>query len=613
VQLLLWIILPLALVLVVLSLFSISRHRDAMTPKGDGRPATSASWRPGVRRLRGLRVQLLLWIILPLALVLVVLSLFSISRHRDAMTQLVEDRNRGLALGEANRLAREIESRSAALTQAASTEPATVSDLPADLFARFPSGIALMGADGRVLDASGIGHAWTTTQEARVLAARSAAVSGAQFESHFSDVTQPHLLVGAQVREGVALLGAVPAAGLGLTESGGLIQTETNGAALVLDGTGRTLFATGDSGLRIDGIADLPPAEAGAPGASRMKSGQDNLLVTYAAVQPPGWTLAVVEDLHSVDRMGVSAVELLPLALLFIAVLALLALSFGAANIVRPLQELDRRARRVAWGDFDAVNEPVGGVQEVDELRATLAQMAERIRSYQSGMRDYLSAVTQAQEAERERLAHDLHDDTVQALIALRQRAQMARKSLGGDAPDPTRAQGRLDELTSLIDVELTNLRRLIGDLRPIYLEDLGFVPALEMLAQQTEARCGLAVRLDVKGQTQRLAPDLELAAYRIVQQALANAAAHAAARQATLTVEFGERELRLAVRDDGRGFTPPDQPADLARDGHFGLMGMRERALLYGGKLTIESAPGQGTTICASLPLVSGGSHAER
>lgn len=564
-------------------------------------------------RLRGLRVQLILWIIFPLAAVLIALSLWSITQHREAMTQLVEDRNRGLALGEANRLGREVEARAAVLAQAANANPASVSDLPPDLFARFPSGVALMSADGRVLDASGMGHGWTETEEARVLAARSAAVSGPQFESHFSDAREPHLLVGAAAGAGRALLGAVPAAGLGLTESGGLIQTETHGAALVLDNTGRTLFATGEAGLQVERIADLPPVDTGAAGAARLRNGDHDLLVSYAAAQPPGWTLAVVEDAHMIDAMGVSAVELLPLALLFVAVLALLAVSFGAANIVRPLQELDRRARQVAWGDFDAVNAPVGGVQEVDELRATLAQMAERIRTYQTGMRDYLSAVTQAQEAERDRLAHELHDDTVQALIALRQRAQMARKSLGGAQPDPARAQARLDELTGLIDEELTNLRRLIGDLRPIYLEDLGFVPALEMLAQQTEARSGLRVRLALSGETVRLAPDLELAAYRIVQQALANVAAHAGASEAAVTVEFDERELRLTVRDDGRGFIPPDQPADLARNGHFGLMGMRERALLYGGKLTIESAPGQGTAIRAALPLSGGGAYAQR
>lgn len=585
-----------------------------MAAKDQAGRSPAARWRTlPLRRLRGLRVQLLLWVIFPLAAVLIALSFWSITRHRVAMTQLVEDRNRGIALGEANRLAREVDARATALVQAGNGAPSSVSDLPADLFARFSSGVALISADGVVLDASGIGHAWTETPEARVLAARSAAVTGAQFESHFSDTREPHLLVGAQAGDGVALLGAVPAAALGLTESGGLIQTETNGAALVLDSTGRTLFAAGHEGLQVDRIADLPPVEPGTTGAGRLEDGDHDLLVSYAAVDPPGWTLAVVEDAHAIDSMGMSTVEVVPLALLFVAVLALLAVSFGAANIVRPLQELDRRARQVAWGDFDAVKEPVGGVQEVDELRATLEQMAERIRSYQTGMRDYLSAVTQAQEAERDRLAHELHDDTVQALIALRQRAQMARKSLGGEAPDPGKAQARLDELTGLIDEELTNLRRLIGDLRPIYLEDLGFVPALEMLAQQIEARHGLRVRLELRGETIRLAPDLELAAYRIVQQALANTAAHAQASEAVVTVEFDAAELRLAVRDEGRGFAPPDQPADLARNGHFGLMGMRERALLYGGKLTIESAPGQGTTIRASLPLIRGGAYAQR
>ena len=167
------------------------------------------------------------------------------------------------------------------------------------------------------------------------------------------------------------------------------------------------------------------------------------------------------------------------------------------------------------------------------------------------------------------------------------------------------RATARLQELNGLIDEEVAGLRRIIGDLRPIYLEDLGFVPALEMLARQTEARHGLTVDLAVHGQVFRLAPDLELAAYRLVQQALANVAAHARAGNAWVEVTFAAETLTLTVRDDGIGFTPPEQPANLARQGHFGLMGMRERALLYGGQLTITSGPGQGATIAARLPLV--------
>ncbi len=161
----------------------------------------------------------------------------------------------------------------------------------------------------------------------------------------------------------------------------------------------------------------------------------------------------------------------------------------------------------------------------------------------------------------------------MQALIALKQRAQMAHKALGpatgsGQAPNPERAASRLDELEKLIDQELISLRRLIGDLRPIYLEDLGFVPALEMLAKQVGERHALDVRLDVRGETVRLAPDLELAAFRIVQQALANVAAHAQAQHAVVGVAFARDGLTLSVRDDGRGFVPPDQPADLVTRG---------------------------------------------
>jgi signal transduction histidine kinase len=177
----------------------------------------------------------------------------------------------------------------------------------------------------------------------------------------------------------------------------------------------------------------------------------------------------------------------------------------------------------------------------------------------------------------------------------------MALKAL---AHDPGRAAARLQELNGLIDEEIAALRRIIGDLRPIYLEELGFVPALEMLARQTEERRGLRVHLAVQGEVVRLAHDLELAAYRIVQQALDNVATHARAANAWIEVTFAADSLILRVRDDGVGFTPPEQPADLARQGHFGLMGMRERALLYGGQLTITSAPGQGATITARLPL---------
>ncbi len=563
----------------------------------------------GRRLLRGLRAQLLLWTILPLAVVLVVLSLAGVARHRQAMTRLVEDRDRGVTVAEANRLGREIAQQVALLTRLAATSPVvttpptTLSDQPPDAVGSFTGGLAWLDGQGALVATSPAASTWAKSDTARLLAARAATVGQPQYETDLPGDVAARLLVAVPGSGGKVLVGALPVEALSLVESNLLLEGEMQGAMYVLDQTGRRVHHHDPAGLAVDPavLGSLPPDSTGST-YLRDRNGRE-LLVSYAHVEPPGWTLATVEDVRTITALGMSAVEVLPLLLLFVAVVALLAVSFGVLSVVRPLQELDRRAARVAWGDFDAVEQPVGGVQEIDDLRVTLAQMAERIRSYQSGMRDYLSAITQGQEAERTRLAHELHDVTIQGLVALKHRGQMARKVVGHD---PERAGQRLDELNGLIDAEMANLRRLIGDLRPIYLEDLGFVPALEMLPRQMQERYGLRLHLTVHGEAVRLAHDVELAAYRIVQQALANVAAHAEAHNVWLDVTFNTEHLVLVVRDDGRGFTPPDQPADLTRQGHFGLMGMRERALLYGGQLTITSSPGQGATITARLPLLA-------
>ncbi len=444
--------------------------------------------------------------------------------------------------------------------------------------------------------------AWSGASELPTLAAQVAASHATEFASVWVQETA-YLLIGAPLASGQMMVGAIPVETLPISESSSLLEMAAPGAVAVLDTNGRIIHHHNPRQFPLDAghlAMMMSPTSAHGAGTMSMSGDDAGLLVAYAPVDPPGWMLISIEDVHASASMGLNAVEVLPLIFLFVVSVTLLALYFGLANVVRPLQELDRRAARVAWGDYEAVAEPVGGVQEIDDLRATLAQMSQRIRSYQTGMHDYLSAVTRAQEEERARLARELHDDTVQALIALKQRAQMASKALGRD---PKRAGQRLDELSALIDQELTALRRLIGDLRPVYLEDLGFAPALEMLVKQVKEQHGLAVELRMNGEVARLSPDLELAAFRIVQQALANVAAHAQARRVTLTAAFASDGLTLTIQDDGQGFTPPEQPADLARQGHFGLMGMHERAMLYGGRLKIDSTPGLGTTITAWLP----------
>ena len=143
----------------------------------------------------------------------------------------------------------------------------------------------------------------------------------------------------------------------------------------------------------------------------------------------------------------------------------------------------------------------------------------------------------------------------------------------------------------------IEEVRRVIRDLRPIYLEDLGLAPAIEMLTRSLNHPNRLEAACTITGEVCRLAPERELAVYRIVQEALNNVLKHAQAQRVEVRLRFSET-LSVSIRDDGVGFAMPDRVDALTDRGHFGLIGMRERAELIGARLSIHSSPGQGTTV---------------
>ncbi len=286
-----------------------------------------------------------------------------------------------------------------------------------------------------------------------------------------------------------------------------------------------------------------------------------------------------------------------PLVLVPPLVFAVAALWFGARQIVRPLQELEVKAAALANGDFQSIKQPVEGIPEVRHLQYELAEMSSKVQAAQEGLHDYIGAITAAQEEERMRLARELHDDTIQAVIALKQRVQLAERS----ASD-TKSKSALGELETLAEQTIENLRRLTHALRPIYLEDLGLVPALQMLAREASQGKGLEISFRQAGREQRLSREAELALYRIAQEALNNVVRHANATMAELRVDYGEQGLELTVKDNGIGFKVPETPTEFAPSGHFGLLGMRERAELIGARLHVRSKPGSGTELSVRL-----------
>lgn len=172
------------------------------------------------------------------------------------------------------------------------------------------------------------------------------------------------------------------------------------------------------------------------------------------------------------------------------------------------------------------------------------------------------------------------------------------------DKSDPTPKEA-LQALESLTEQTIEDLRRTTRALRPIYLEDLGLVTALEMLARETEEAADVRVTFSFQGEETRLSASVELALYRIAQEALSNIARHAKASQAILGIHYKTGEfVELDIKDNGVGFEAPTTPADFAPSGHFGLLGVYERADLIGASLKITSEPGQGTRTTIRLPV---------
>jgi signal transduction histidine kinase len=408
-------------------------------------------------------------------------------------------------------------------------------------------------------------------------------------------------------RRTVIAIGALSPQQLGIPTLVSGLQATRRAAAYLVDLNGQLIYHTNESLIGADwhdhpGVAESLRGESG---AYYRALPPDNLerVIAYSGVGWVGWGLIVEEPWADVVSPLMRSTEPIQFILLPAGLLAAVALFYGVRSIVRPLQRLDERAAQLGWGDFEAIEEPVGGIAEIQALQATLVQMAEQVQSYQAGMRGYLAALTQGQEDERKRLARELHDETVQSLIALDQQLQMAQKTL---SRDPLTCAARLDELRAMTTALIEEVRRFSRNLRPIYLEDLGLIPALEMLTRDASAGADgkLATFFHVTGEPKRLTPEREMALYRIVQEALNNVVAHANASRADVSVAFAEGEVAVTIGDDGAGFAIPDRPGELAEAGHYGLLGMRERTELAGGWLSLESEPGHGTQIEIHLPV---------
>jgi len=227
------------------------------------------------------------------------------------------------------------------------------------------------------------------------------------------------------------------------------------------------------------------------------------------------------------------------------------------------------------------------------------ARLYEQVYEGRERLRSLSRRLVEVQEAERRRIARELHDEIGQALTAVGINLHAAQRLLD----TPTLAS-HLEESISVVQRTLQQVRNLSLDLRPSVLDDLGLVPALRWYVDRQAQQVGFSVQFTADPLEKRLAPDFEIAGFRIVQEALTNVVRHAQAQRVRVELWQHEDELQLIIRDDGVGFDVQAALERAARGASLGLPGMQERAVLVGGQIEIESAPGRGTEIRARFPL---------
>ncbi|MEX1256189.1 MAG: sensor histidine kinase [Gemmatimonadota bacterium] len=337
------------------------------------------------------------------------------------------------------------------------------------------------------------------------------------------------------------------------------------------------------AGLRIPLFYKLLVANVGIVGSAVI--GTARLVAVGGRVQAQGpstmeWTTLVV-------AVGIASI-------VANAVLLRLALS--------PLRGIEQAARRVSEG------KPVGGAplsifadRDAERVIRGFNAMLESLTQYRERLRELAARALHAQEAERERVAGELHDDTAQRITAVGFRLSAIQKRLGS---------GPLaDELTG-IRAELLDaaegVQRTARGLRPPALDDLGLAAAIEGYAREMREECGFRVEVTRRGLEMALSPEAELAAYRIVQEAITNARRHADATGVRVVMRGAADFVLITVEDDGCGFDVTATGGPGAKGERLGLLGMQERASYVGAQVEIDSRVSRGTRVEILLPTES-------
>lgn len=392
----------------------------------------------------------------------------------------------------------------------------------------------------------------------------------------------------------------------------------------LVDAQGNIILHPGGPPFRVDEHADiLAPLVARREPGTRIHDPPEgkNHVVAYYPLESVGGGVVVEQ---STDK-ALAVPNDMQRTMLYFGFGALLVASIAAwlhaRSVVRPIRELTGASSRIAAGALDTAivsrrDDEVGELaRSFESMRVQLKAHLEerqrweeelegRVRERTQEVDWLLGKVISAQEEERKRIARELHDETAQAVASLLVGIQTADEALPLSAAE---AKAALDRIKPQATRALEEMRKMILDLRPSALDDLGLVSAIRWYAENTLEPAGVAVSCKVSGKEKRLPGPLETALFRMAQEAINNIARHAQAEKAELQLRFANRKVVIDVKDDGKGFDVRQVAASSDETRGLGLLGMKERAALFGGSVQVESKLGRGTRVHIEVPVEDG------
>ncbi|MFC7062460.1 sensor histidine kinase [Halobacillus seohaensis] len=258
--------------------------------------------------------------------------------------------------------------------------------------------------------------------------------------------------------------------------------------------------------------------------------------------------------------------------------------------------EIELRLRNLD-GTIEKAEALAGKISVVlNYLTEDFQEVAETLESAKE-KQEFGLQIIEAQEEERRRLSRDIHDGPAQALANVMLRSDLVERTFNERGVDE--ALEEIRNVRKLVRSALYDVRRIIYDLRPMALDDLGLVPTLKKYLPTVEDYNGIAIRFTSLGSERRMESKYEVAIFRLIQEAVQNAVKHAEAKSIEVKYELSENTTNIVIKDDGKGFDP-----SIKKEKSFGLMGMRERVDMVNGELHINSTPGKGTIVTIQLPL---------